>query len=468
MAVDALNSALAGLDVTKARIDLISQNIANAQTVGYTDKTVTQSTDGLGVVQLGTIQRNVSEQLQQSLNDTTGTVNQLQTTATLLTQVQTAFGTPSADNSLASSITNLQNAFQDLSVNPEQSTLFNSVLDQAGAVAGQLNSLSQTVSGTSFSASTQMQQAVTTVNTTLQSIDSLNKQIISAGPGADTSTLQDQRDQAISTLAGFMDITTFNKPDGEVAIYTADGKPLDDNTAATITTNGNALEWNMPPAAPAPITVSSGTIAGLQNLQNTVLPALQSQLDDIARALTVNFDSINVPLFNDGGTSPLLGSNPALPISVANPVNPTQLTGYAARIAVNQTILATPTILRDANSATPLAPGDTTNIDAAVALFNSQTISFNPAVGLPATSSFAQAATDFVSSVSAQQATAQDQLTSTQQLQQTLQNQISAQSGVNIDQEVALLAVLQNTYSANARVLTTTQNIYSALFNAVQ
>ena len=51
MPVDALNSALAGLDVTKARIDLISQNIANAQTVGYTDKTVTQATDGLGVVQ---------------------------------------------------------------------------------------------------------------------------------------------------------------------------------------------------------------------------------------------------------------------------------------------------------------------------------------------------------------------------------------------------------------------------------
>ena len=468
MPVDALNSALAGLDVTKARIDLISQNIANAQTVGYTDKTVTQSTDGLGVVQLGTIQRNVSEQLQQSLNDTTGTVNQLQTSATLLSQVETSFGTPSADNSLASSITNLQNAFQDLSVNPEQSTLFNSVLDQATAVAGKLNSLSQTVSGTSFSATTQMQQAVTTVNTTLQSIDSINKQIVGAGPGADTTTLQDQRDQAISTLAGFMDITTFNKPDGEVAVYTADGKPLDDNTAATISTNGNAIVWNMPPAAPATITVNSGTIAGLQNLQNTVLPALQSQLDDIARALTVSFNSINVPLFNDGGTSPLLGSNPALPISVANPVNPTQLTGYAARIAVNQAVIATPTILRDANSATPLAPGDTTNIDAAIGLFNSQTIAFNPAVGLPATSSFVQAATDFVSSVSSQQATAQDQLTSTQALQQTLQNQVSAQSGVNIDQEVALLAVLQNTYSANARVLTTTQNIYSALFNAVQ
>ena len=139
-------------------------------------------------------------------------------------------------------------------------------------------------------------------------------------------------------------------------------------------------------------------------MQNTTLPALQSQLDDIARALTVSFNSINVPLFNDGGTSPLLGSNPLPPISPSNPVNPTQLTGYAARIAVNQVVVATPTILRDANSPTPLAPGDTTNIDAAIALFNSQSIAFNPATGLPATSSFVQAATDFVSSTSTQRA----------------------------------------------------------------
>jgi flagellar hook-associated protein 1 FlgK len=468
MAVDALNSALAGLDVTKARIDLISQNIANAQTPGYTDKTGEQTTGALGQVVLASVQRNVSDQLQQSLNDTTGTVNQLQTSVTLLSQIETAFGTPSSDSSLASAITNLQNAFQDLSVNPEQATLFNSVLDQAGAVTRTLNSLSQTVQNTNTAATQQIQQAVTNVNTALQSVDSINKQIVADGALADTTNLQDQRDQAISTLSGLMNITTFKKPDGEVAVYTADGKPLVDNSAATLSLSGNNVNWNMPPSAPAAIRITSGTIAGLQTLQTTTLPGIQSQLDDIARAMTVEFNNINVPLFNDGGTSPLLGSNPLLPISVGNPVNPTQLTGYAARIAVNQAVIATPTILRDANSATPLAPGDTTNINAAVALFNSQSITFNASTGLPATSSFAQAATDFVSSQSTLRANAQAQLTSTQALQQTLTNQISAQSGVNIDKEVALLAVLQNNYSANARVLTTTNALYTALFNAVQ
>jgi flagellar hook-associated protein 1 FlgK len=468
MALDALNNALAGLDVTKARIDTISQNIANAQTPGYTDKTSNQTTTALGLVTLGPVLRNVSEQLAQSLNTTTGEVNQQQVTVTLLQQIETAFGTPAADSSLASAITNLQNAFQDLSVNPEQSTLFQTVIQQAQALATNLNSLSQTVSNTNVSATTQIQQAVSDANAAMKTIDSVNKQIVAAGATSDTTDLQDQRDQAIATLAGVMNITTYQKPNGEIAIYTADGKPLVDNQAATLSLNGSTVMWAVPPSQPASVRISSGTIAGLQSLQTTTLPAIQSQLDDIARALTVSFQNINVPLFNDGGNNPLLGSNPALPISIGNPANPTQVTGYAARIAVNQAIIATPTILRDANSATPLDPGDTTNIDAAVALFNSNSIAFNASTGLPATSSLVQAATNFVAAQSTARANAQTALSSTQSLQQSLQNQVSAQSGVNVDQEVAQLAVLQNTYSANARVLTTTQNIYSTLFNAIQ
>lgn len=468
MTADALNLSLAGLDVTKARIDTLSRNISNAQTPGYSEKTQTQTTGALGQVMLGPVTRNVNQQLQNSLNQTTGTVNQLQVSVNLLSKIETAFGSPGSDSSLSSAITGLQNAFQDLSVNPEQGTLYNSVLDAAKTVALNLNQLSQTISTANSDAGQQIQQSVTTVNQALQSIDALNKQIVAAGVGADVTDLQDQRDQAISTVSGAMDITTYTKSDGTIAVYTADGKPLVDFSAATISQSGNNIEWNMPPAAPATIRISSGTLGGLQTLQKSTLPGVQSQLDDIARALTVEFNNINIPLFNDGGSSPLLGSNPALPISPANPVNPTQLTGYAGRIAVNQAVIATPTLIRDGNSPVPLAPGDTMNIDQAVALFNRQNVTFNSATGLPATGSLVQAATSFVSGQSTLRANAQNSLTSEQALQQTLQNQVSAQSGVNIDSEVAQLAVLQNAYSANARVLTTSQNLFTTLFNAVQ
>ena len=38
MSTDSISLALAGLDVTRARIDTLTRNITNAQTDGYTKK----------------------------------------------------------------------------------------------------------------------------------------------------------------------------------------------------------------------------------------------------------------------------------------------------------------------------------------------------------------------------------------------------------------------------------------------
>ena len=86
MAIDAINLAVAGLDVTRARIDTLTRNISNAQTAGYIKKTDSQTVGTLGQVEQGPVLRNVNEFLLKSLRDTTGTQNQLQTTVTLLSQ----------------------------------------------------------------------------------------------------------------------------------------------------------------------------------------------------------------------------------------------------------------------------------------------------------------------------------------------------------------------------------------------
>jgi len=93
---------------------------------------------------------------------------------------------------------------------------------------------------------------------------------------------------------------------------------------------------------------------------------------------------------------------------------------------------------------------------------------FTAATGLPATGNIAQVATDFISRQSVQRANAEDTLNSEKSLQQILKNKLSAASGVNIDDEVAQLTVLQNAYSANARVLQASRDMFTTLFNAVQ
>jgi flagellar hook-associated protein 1 FlgK len=48
-----------------------------------------------------------------------------------------------------------------------------------------------------------------------------------------------------------------------------------------------------------------------------------------------------------------------------------------------------------------------------------------------------------------------------------LQERLSDVSGVNLDEELANLVVFQNAYSAAARVLTSVQDLYDSLLNAV-
>jgi flagellar hook-associated protein 1 FlgK len=475
---DALNLALAGVDVTHARINTLAQNISNAQNPGYTVKQQGQITGALGIAVLAPVQRNVDAFLQQSLNTAQGSANQLSASVDLLSNIETSFGTPDSDTSLSSSITGLQNTWQNLSVNPEQSSLYTSVINAAGAVARNLNGLSQTIATTKASAQTQIAQDVTVVNQTLQALDAINHEIVAHNGTEDVTNEEDQRDQLINQLAGLMDIKTYIKGDGSAVVYTADGKPLiDASTVATISAGGpTGITWSMPTQASSPVRVGSGTLAGLVNLQNTTLPGIQAQLDDIARGLTVEFNSVNIPLFSDGG-SPLNGTSlvPTAPATETNPADPLQVNGYAARISVNPAVVSTPAILHDGavppaltTAATPLQTGDTSVINTALNLFNRNDIAFTSSTGLPATGGFVKVTTDFVAAQSGLRANAQAQLDSQNALIQTIQNKISAQSGVNVDDQVAQLQVLQNAYSANARVMATCKELYDTLFQAIQ
>jgi flagellar hook-associated protein 1 FlgK len=72
-----------------------------------------------------------------------------------------------------------------------------------------------------------------------------------------------------------------------------------------------------------------------------------------------------------------------------------------------------------------------------------------------------------MSAVASQQSQAANAATNLQQGQDTvvsaLQQSLNTQSGVNIDTEMSNLIALQNAYGANARVMTTIQQMMSTL-----
>lgn len=202
------------------------------------------------------------------------------------------------------------------------------------------------------------------------------------------------------------------------------------------------------PGAPGPALTVAGQVATLAggrigaglDLRDRVLPGLQADLDGFAQVLASGFDGQGLTLFTDGGN--------AVPAS-ATP-------GLAQTLQVSALVTATPSAVRDGSAAAGAA-GDTTLIDALLA-------------GVLATGpgSLASQASGIVANHAALAGAAQDQVSTAQGVLSSLQSKLAMQTGVSIDSELTQMVQLQNSYGANAKVLTALQAMWTQFLDSVK
>lgn len=172
---------------------------------------------------------------------------------------------------------------------------------------------------------------------------------------------------------------------------------------------------------------------------------------------TTNGPGPEIPLFLDGAYAAVYtGELDGVP----------QKRGYAARIGVNQEIVADRSLLVKMTAST--ASGDATRPKFLYdALTKTETI-FPPDTGIggaknPYKASVTSFARQIVESQGANAATAENLDSGQQVVVKSLADRFKQTSGVNIDTEMALLLQLQNAYAANARVMTTVKEMLDLL-----
>ena len=143
-----------------------------------------------------------------------------------------------------------------------------------------------------------------------------------------------------------------------------------------------------------------------------------------------------------------------------------QITGLAGRIAVNQGLIGDPSTL--VNYTSGVASGDSTRPDFLYKQMSSASLLYPSNTGIGTTGSpFSGSLSTFlrqVISVQGQNAEAASNLKQGQDVvQSALQQRFNDASGVNIDQEMANLLTLQNSYAANARVLSVVKDMLDTL-----
>ena len=185
-----------------------------------------------------------------------------------------------------------------------------------------------------------------------------------------------------------------------------------------------------------------------------------NSLSAITTATSFTNGSAPLPMFLDGSQ----------PITGAQTSAGSQTTGLAGRITVNPALISSPGSL--VSYASNTASGDPTRPKFILNQLNNAALTFSPDTGIGSTSApYSGTLTNYMSALVSQQSQAANAATNLQQGQDTvlsaLQQRFNDQSGVNIDTEMSNLIALQNAYGANARVMTTIQQMMSTLIQSV-
>jgi flagellar hook-associated protein 1 FlgK len=148
----------------------------------------------------------------------------------------------------------------------------------------------------------------------------------------------------------------------------------------------------------------------------------------------------------------------------------TQAVGFAGRIAVNANLLADPSRLV-VYQTSPLTPsGDATRPNFILDHLSAGSLEFSPRSGIgTSVAPFTGSLPSFMRQIISQQGEAAEAAESLKQGQgvvyNSLRERFSSTSAVNIDEEMATLLSLQNSYAANARVLSTVKTMIEALLS---
>lgn len=295
----ALNNAVSGLKAAQASLATISNNVSNANTVGYTKKYQNQSSaisNGTGAgVNTPVVIRKVDELLRRDIRREGSIQGATDVRDSFYAQMQQLLGTTTSGGNLNSSVNNLQKSLAALGATPTDSGLQQNVISAAKNVALSLNRTAQGVQDLRQSAENEIKSSIDIINQNLQQVVTLNRQITRAyALGEPTGDLADQRDLAVSKIAEQMGIQTFTRDSGEMVVYSSTGRTLVDGQVNLIqytpTNNVTAsTAFGQIKLGPDNIVITneftSGRMQALMEMRDKTLPELTSQLNLMARAL---------------------------------------------------------------------------------------------------------------------------------------------------------------------------------------
>ncbi|MBP2296034.1 flagellar hook-associated protein FlgK [Azospirillum rugosum] len=445
----ALTAALSGLRATQQQAALVSHNISNATTPGFVRKELdlsTAVTGGLGQgVRVDGVARRVDELLIRDARFERSRYTAQEARASALADYANVLGQPQDERSVSTAVAKLQQAFSTLRDQSDNEAAQAAVVDKADALVRRLHDTAAAATATQTDAKTRLQASVDQVNSALVRVGELNGTIArQTAQGADTSDLRDQRDRLLDQVSEEIGIRTYTRDTGEVVVMTRNGQTLLDRelpagaqplqlVGTDLMAGGKVISINPEQD------IQSGRIMGYAQAAFQDMPRALAQLDQLAAGLVQQFqgaeaDPTQPGLFTDAGAA--FGST----------------AGLAGHIAVNDAVrTATWKVQSGVQATAPRAPGDQTQIDRYLGAFTATRAFAAP--DLPANATLGDFATSLVSTQQGYRTTAEADLTTRKISADALNNARINRDGVNVDDEMQKLLLIEQSYGASAQVI---------------
>ena len=287
-----------------AALQTVGNNIANANTPGYSRQSVEFATAsgqftnqgffGRGV-DVTTVSRAHSEILSREVNVATAFAAADQVRASQLQRLEGLFGTGEAGLGFAAS--QFFNAFVDVANNPQDSSARQVVLSNADMLAQRFSAAGDKISELQSGVVQDLGVALAQLNTLARGVADLNRRVGDAlGQGQPPNDLLDQRDEMIRKISEIVPVTTIGASDGSLSVFIGGGQRLVlGSGASSMSLISDKFDPTRVGVALAeagktiPLTtnlLASGKIGGLLRFQNSDLVDARNLLGQMAQAIT--------------------------------------------------------------------------------------------------------------------------------------------------------------------------------------
>ncbi|MFU8947288.1 flagellar hook-associated protein FlgK [Mycetocola zhadangensis] len=280
-----LNTAYTGLAAARQSLDVVGQNIANSNTVGYTRQRVTTSAIGSlghvgplagaprigGGVSVDSIARLGNVYLDARVRTTAGVAGYSAVRATVMSGIEDSLREP-GKNGLSAQMQEFWASWQGLANSSGVAASGGVVLEQAGVLVAQIARGFNEIDAQWTQVRSELGGMADELNSAATQVANLNVTIRSTlAAGGSVNELLDQRSALTTTMAALTGATVADRPDGTVDVLIAGNALVTGDTANPITVTGSfqmdgatdspvRLEWAKRPGGA--VALSGGEIAG--------------------------------------------------------------------------------------------------------------------------------------------------------------------------------------------------------------